>query len=111
MSNIDFSATSDLENLIAQAKFERIFFLCGKKSYFLSGAHQAFKKILKKKITKFYFKSSLFPEIVELKKIIISLKKFSPDLIIAVGGGTVIDYAKIANSIDLERNLEKKNYK
>ena len=108
MTNIDFSVTSDLENLIAQAKFERIFFLCGKKSYFLSGAHQAFKKILKKKITKFYFKSSSFPEIVELKKIIISLKKFSPDLIIAVGGGTVIDYAKIANSIDVEKKLEKK---
>ncbi len=55
MSNINFSATSDLENLIAQAKFERIFFLCGKKSYFLSGAHQAFKKILKKKNNKVLF--------------------------------------------------------
>ena len=108
MTNINFSITSDLENLISQTKFERIFFLCGKKSYFLSGAHQVFKKILKKKISKFYFKSSFFPEIIELKKIIISLKKFSPDLIIAVGGGSVIDYAKIANSIDIEKNLEKK---
>ena len=108
MTNINFSVTSDLENLISQTKFERIFFLCGKKSYFLSGAYKTFKKILNKKETKFYFKSSPFPEIVELKKIIISLKKFSPDLIIAVGGGTVIDYAKIANFIDIEKNLEKK---
>ena len=32
MDNIDFSVTSDLENLIAQTKAERIFFLCGKKN-------------------------------------------------------------------------------
>ena len=72
MANIDFSTASDLENLILQTKFEKIFLLCGKKSYFLSGAYQTLKKTLKKKITKFYFKSSSFPEIVELKKIITS---------------------------------------
>ncbi len=49
MSNIDFSVTRDLEELILQTKFERIFFLCGKKSYFLSGAYRTFKKIFKKK--------------------------------------------------------------
>jgi len=110
MSNIDFSVTSDLENLISQAKFERIFFLCGKKkkSYYSSSGFRTIKKILKKKTTKFYFKSSLFPEIVELKKIIVSLKQFSPDLIIAIGGGTVMDYAKIANCVGIEKNLEKK---
>ena len=110
MDNMDFSATSDLENLISQTKFERIFFLCGKKkkSYYSSRTYRTIKKILKKKTTKFYFKSSLFPEIVELKKIIVSLKQFSPDLIIAIGGGTVIDYAKIANCVGVEKNLEKK---
>ena len=87
MGNIDFSVTSDLEKLISQTKFERIFFLCGKKSYFLSGAYQTFKKILNKKKTKFYFKSSSFPEIVELKKIIINndvvTKKIKPMLMFA----------------------------
>ena len=31
MDNIDFSVTSDLENLISQTKFERIFFYVEKK--------------------------------------------------------------------------------
>ena len=55
MANIDFSLSSDLEQLISQTKFKRIFFLCGKKSYFLSGAYQTFKKIIKKKNNKVLF--------------------------------------------------------
>ncbi len=55
MANIDFSAASDLENLILETKFEKIFLLCGKKSYFLSGAYQTLKKTLKKKNNKVLF--------------------------------------------------------
>ena len=39
MDNIDFSTTSDLENLISQTKFERIFFLCGKKNHIIHLEH------------------------------------------------------------------------
>ena len=57
MDNMDFSATSDLENLISQTKFERIFFLCGKKkkSYYSSRTYRTIKKILKKKNNKVLF--------------------------------------------------------
>ena len=48
MTNIDFSVTSDLENLISQTKFEKFFFMW-KKSYFYSGANQTFKKNFRKK--------------------------------------------------------------
>ena len=34
MANIDFSAISDLENLISQTKFERIFFYVEKNHIF-----------------------------------------------------------------------------
>ena len=42
----------------------------------------------------------------ELKNIIKDLKVFSPDLIIAIGGGSVIDYAKISNTLDNSSDLE-----
>ena len=60
MGNIDFSITSDLEKLVSQTKFKRIFFLCGKKSYYLSGAYRTFKKILKKKRQNFISKIHYF---------------------------------------------------
>ena len=41
-----------------------------------------------------------------LKKIIVTIKIFLPDLIIAVGGGSVLDYAKIANVVDGRPDLE-----
>ena len=34
------------------------------------------------------------------------LKKSSPDLIVAIGGGSVLDYAKIANVLTSSQNLQ-----
>ena len=45
------------------------------------------------------------PIIEELIEIINNIKNFKPDLILAVGGGSVIDYAKIANVVDVKEDL------
>ena len=102
------STKNDLELFIKNKGFKRIFVIAGSKSYKLSGAKKIFEKILKNKISKFYFKCSFFPDYFELKKIIFLLREFCPDLIIAVGGGSVLDYAKIANVLEVSKNLDKK---
>tara|TARA_Y100000590_G_scaffold29108_1_gene32572 strand:- start:1122 stop:2240 length:1119 start_codon:yes stop_codon:yes gene_type:complete len=106
MKNFSSSSTEDLSFFIKKEKFRKIFVLCGKKSYKASGAQNVINPILKKKNSKIYFKSFPYPVISELKKIISSIRKFSPDLIIAVGGGSVIDYAKIANVLENHSNLD-----
>ena len=87
----------DIKKFIQNPSFEKIFILCGKKSFTTSGAKQFFIKELEKKKVNLYFKNSEIPTLNELIEIIREIKNFEPNLILAVGGGTVIDYAKISN--------------
>ena len=98
---------SSLKELLKKNNNKRILVISGKKSYYKSGANKIFFNLFKKfKHLNFYFKQSYFPEISELIKIIRRIKIFQPDIIISIGGGSVIDYAKIANTLYDCRNIK-----
>ena len=99
------SSTEDIKKFINDNSFKKIFVLCGKKSFVTSGAKIFFKELLNKKETKLFYKNSELPILEELIDIINAIKSFKPDLILAVGGGTVIDYAKIANVVEVRDDL------
>jgi len=99
------STIQDIKKFINDTSFKRIFVLCGKKSFITSGAEIFFKELLNNKETRLFYKSSELPILEELIKIINDIKIFKPDLILAVGGGAVIDYAKIANVVDIRDDL------
>ena len=117
MNNLSYLKISELKKFFEERSFQRIFLLTGKKSFNFSGAKKILKKILqnKNKIVKIYFKTNAYPEIEELKKIIQEIKNFSPDLILAIGGGSVIDYAKLANNLydceELKKRIVESSYK
>ena len=98
------TSLEDISNFVNNKSFKKILILCGKKSFSNSGAKNFFKKIINKEIKLFYKKSEV-PILEELIEIIKELKDFKPDLFLAVGGGAVIDYAKIANLIDIRPDL------
>lgn len=106
MTNFSSKSISELSQLLKPNKYKKIFILSGKNSFFLSGAKKILDKSANNKEFYFYLKKSKIPEINELKDIIFKLKGFDPDLILAIGGGSVLDYAKIANSIKYNENLE-----
>ena len=108
MNNLSFSSKLDLEKFLNNEKLKKIFIICGKNSYNKSGADKILNALLKKKQSKFFYKEFAYPDISELKNIILEIKKFSPDLIIAVGGGSVLDYAKIANVLTDCENIKEK---
>ena len=99
------NSTEDIKKFINDPGFKKIFVLCGKKSFVTSGAKIFFKGLLKKKETRLFYKNSELPVLEELIDIINAIKVFKPDLILAVGGGAVIDYAKISNVVDVRDDL------
>lgn len=107
-NNFETSTKRDLKTFISNNSFKKIFVLAGNKSFLLSGLKEFFDKKFKNKKINFYFKKAEYPEYFELLDIISKIKNFSPDLIIAAGGGSVLDYAKIANVIDLQDDLDSK---
>ena len=105
LSNDDFKNCKDF---ISNKKFDKIFVITGYNSFYKSGADKFLKKIIDIKKTYIFFKKKTLPDIIELKYLIKELRKFKPDLIIALGGGCALDYAKIANVFYNEENIEKK---
>ena len=99
------NSTEDIKKFINDNSFRKIFLLCGKKSFVTSGAEIFFKGLLNNKKIKLFYKNSELPVLEELIDIINAIKNFKPDLILAVGGGAVIDYAKIANVVDVRDDL------
>ena len=95
----------DIKKFINDKSLKKIFILCGKKSYTSSGAEQLLKKIVLNKDCKYFYKKSELPKLEELINIVKEIKNFKPDLILAVGGGAVIDYAKISNVIEVRPDL------
>ena len=99
------NSAEDIKRFVNDKSFKKIFVLCGKKSFVTSGAENLFKKIITDKEIKLFYKKSELPILEELVEIINDIKNFKPDLILAVGGGAVIDYAKISNVVDVRNDL------
>jgi len=106
---------NELKKILKPSKYKKIFILTGKNSFYLSGIDKILKKSLTNQECCFFFKKSKIPEVKELTNIIKKLNKFNPDLVLAIGGGSVLDYAKIANNIrdleNLKKNIIYSNYK
>jgi alcohol dehydrogenase class IV len=106
MFNFQPSSKLDLKKFIETKYFKKILVIAGSKSFAQSGLKEFFLS-LKEKNIKFFLKKKPFPEFKELLEIVKEIEIYLPDLIIAAGGGSVLDYAKIANVIELNSNIKR----
>ena len=100
------NSIEDIKKYINDKSFKKIFILCGKNLSLLLEQEKIIKNFTDKKETKIFYKNSEFPIYEELIKIILDIKNFKPDLILAIGGGAVIDYAKISNLVEVRDDLK-----
>ena len=99
------NSLEDIKKFISDTSFKKIFILCGNKSLVSSGAEKFLEAEFKNKEIKIFKKNSEIPILEELIEIIKQIRNFKPNLILAIGGGAVIDYAKIANVVDVRPDL------
>lgn len=100
------NSIEDIIKFVSDKSLKKIFILCGKKSFLTSGADILLKEIISEKEVQLFYKKSKIPILEELIEIIEKIRKFKPDLILAIGGGTVIDYAKMANTVNDRPDLK-----
>ena len=88
---------NNLDIILQEYSAKKVFLVRGKKSYELCGAQSRLNSILKKvgvQIFEFHdFEEN--PKIEDLDRGLLQLRVYHPDLILAIGGGSVLDMAKL----------------
>ena len=85
----------NIKKILHQLNFKKILLVHGKKSFKSSGADNIFKMILNDKTFLNFSDFKNNPDLEDAKKGAILAKNNNIDLIIAVGGGSVLDMGKL----------------
>jgi alcohol dehydrogenase class IV len=93
-----------LKNILREYNPKNVFLVTGKKSFNLSGAEEKIRSILNNIEFTHFNSFSNNPNIDDVKNGLSSFKKSSPDLVLAVGGGSVLDIAKAINILSFQND-------
>ncbi|MDD2564786.1 MAG: phosphonoacetaldehyde reductase [Salinivirgaceae bacterium] len=85
----------ELKAIVQECYSKKVFLVHHKNSYYTSGAESFIQKLLGKCNSVSFFEFTPNPQIEDLKRGIALFKKDNFDLIIAIGGGSVLDMAKL----------------
>lgn len=112
MNKNEFIGKNSLENIKFFAndrRYKKVLIFAGRNSFIQSGAEEQLNKFILNFNHEIFFKENKLPEISELKKFVDKIENFKPEVIVAIGGGAVLDLAKVANCFckikDIEANI------
>ncbi|MDP2696298.1 MAG: phosphonoacetaldehyde reductase [bacterium] len=90
-------SAKELATILRQLKAQKIFLVTGKRAYHSSGASEVLDPILASYEVAIFNDFEENPKIEEVKKGIELFKQSGADVVLAVGGGSPIDMAKLIN--------------
>jgi len=95
---------SQLLSIIQWHDAERVFFVTGKKSFHNSGASHALNDIFAGFKTCIFNSFSVNPKLTEALTGIEMINRFQPELVVAIGGGSVIDMGKLITCLQAQES-------
>lgn len=101
---IGVGSVNNLRNIIQNHKTRNIFLVTGKKSFYSSGAENVILPICADKSFVQFSDFLENPKIEDVIKGVSIFKEAKCDIVIAVGGGSVIDMAKLINIVAHQRS-------
>jgi alcohol dehydrogenase len=103
----EFIGTNSLQNIkkiISDVGAKKILLVTGKDSYIKSGAEEKLSQYLDNISVERFYDFEVNPKIEDVYIGVSIAQKIIPDLIIAIGGGTVIDMAKLINILSSQKD-------
>ena len=92
-----FGTIKKLEGILEETSAKKVFLVTGKNSYASCGAENSLRGLLGKYDFSRFYDFEENPKIEDVRRGMNSFRKFNPDLVIGVGGGTALDMAKLLN--------------
>lgn len=94
---VGYNAVNSLESILTEYSHKNIFLFTGKTSYSLCGAKNRMDRLLADYETHTFCEFEQNPKIEDLNRAIRFFNQVASNIVIAIGGGSVIDMAKMTN--------------
>lgn len=99
---LGYNSIAHLQKILEKHHAQKIFLVTGKKSFIKSGAEKMLAPYLVGKNVVRFSDFGINPKIEDVSVGIKLIKETKPDLVIAIGGGSVIDMAKLINILSAQ---------
>jgi len=95
------SSINHLPAILKRIAAQRMFLVTGDKSFLESGASAFFTRNITGIAVKRFYEFGALPRLEDVERGVKMCRVFAPDVVVAVGGGTVLDIAKLVNLFSL----------
>ena len=92
----------EVASILSSVKTDRLFFVVDEPAWQASGAKEVLEPYLLQRATTWFTGFELNPKLEDVQRGIEAYRGCQPDLVIALGGGTAIDLAKLIGSLTVQ---------